>query len=168
MKLKEVNLKVATANKNIITLQDIEACMLRITGYDMKERNRSRAFVNARALFYYLASNYTACNLSEISRYVGMNHASVLYHLKHAPYTIPQDPELQVWYDYITAYLNELLQNKTIESREIAGIDTMNVLEKVEFLLERVSKLELEVHNLKYVENEHQNEEVQIDIQGTV
>ena len=69
---------------------------------------------------------------------------------------------------YITNYLNELLQNKSIESREIARINTMNVLEKVEFLLERVSKLELEVHNLKYVENEHQNEEVQIDIQGTV
>ena len=69
MRVKEVNLQVAVANKNVVTLQDIEACILRITGYDMKQRNRGRAFVNARALFYYLASIYS-CNISEIARHV--------------------------------------------------------------------------------------------------
>jgi uncharacterized protein with von Willebrand factor type A (vWA) domain len=158
MRVKEVNLQVAVANKNVVTLQDIEACILRITGYDMKQRNRGRAFVNARALFYYLASHYTACNISEIARHVGMNHASVIHHLKHAPYTIPQDPELQVWYDYITAYLNELVHNKSIDLTEAAGVDTMNVLEKVEFLLERVQRLELELEGLKLMHHEQEQE----------
>ena len=150
MKVKEINLQIAVANKNVVTLQDIEACIIRITGLDMKERNRGRAHVNARALFYYLAYKYTACTVVEIARHVGMNHASVIHHLKHAPYTIPQDPELQIWYDYITAYLNELIHAKTQDSSESAGVDTMNVLEKVEYLLEKVQNIELELQGLKY------------------
>ena len=83
-----------------------------------------------------------------------MNHASVIHHLKHAPYTIPQDPELQVWYDYITAYLNELVHSKSLDPSEMGGVDTMNVLEKVEYLLEKVQRLELELQGLKYMNNE--------------
>lgn len=156
MKVKEVNLQIAVANKNVVTLQDIEACIIRITGLDMKERNRGRAHVNARALFYYLAYKYTSCNVSEIARHVGMNHASVIHHLKHAPYTIPQDPEMQVWYDYITAYLNELVHSKSLDPSEMGGVDTMNVLEKVEYLLEKVQRLELELQSLKYYEQEQE------------
>jgi len=154
--IKEVNLEIAVANKNVITLQDIEASIIRITGLDMKERNRGRAHVNARALFYYLAYKYTSCTVVEIARHVGMNHASVIHHLKHAPYTIPQDPELQIWYDYITAYLNELVHAKSIDSSETAGVDTMNVLEKVELLLEKVQKLELEIEGLKHIHYEQE------------
>ena len=156
MKVKEVNLQIAVANKNVVTLQDIEACIIRITGLDMKQRNRGRAYVNARALFYYLAYKYTACTISEIARYAGMNHASVIHHLKHAPYTIPQDPELLVWYDYITAYLNELVHSKSLDPSEMGGVDTMNVLEKVEYLLEKVQRLELELQGLKYMNNEQE------------
>ena len=156
MKVKEVNLQIAVANKNVVTLQDIEACIIRITGLDMKERSRGRAYVNARALFYYLAYKYTACTISEIARHAGMNHASVIHHLKHAPYTIPQDPELQVWYDYINAYLNELVHSKSLDPSETGVVDTMNVLEKVEYLLEKVQRLELELQGLKYMSDEQE------------
>ena len=38
----------------------------------------------------------------------------------------------------------------------MGGVDTMNVLEKVEYLLEKVQRLELELQGLKYMNNEQE------------
>ena len=124
---------------------------------DIGIRTRQIDVCYARYIYYLLSREIIKdprrknCKipLKSIADYLGMNHASVIHHLKHAPYTIPQDPELQIWYDYITAYLNELVHAKSIDSSETAGVDTMNVLEKVELLLEKVQNLELEIEGLK-------------------
>jgi len=145
--MKTVELIVETKNRDILNLQDIEAAILQITRHDMKQRKRDRSFVGARGLFFYLASKYTSCNLSTISRYIGMNHASVIYHLKNIEYTIPQDPELQTWYDYITSHLDEIILAKSGEGCDHA-IDTMNILEKVEFLMGEVARLSMRYHRL--------------------
>ena len=38
----------------------------------------------------------------------------------------------------------------------MGGVDTMNVLEKVEYLLEKVQRLELELQGLKYMSDEQE------------
>ena len=139
MALKRIELKVPSVHKDVLELQDIENAVKKITKVNPRTKSRQRAYVNARMLFYFLASSYTTVTLTAISRFSQTHHANVIYHLKNVPYLIAQDPEIKEWYFYIIDFLNELI-NLRIKNKD-ENVYTKNVLEKVEFLLEENKRI---------------------------
>ena len=57
------------------------------------------------------------------------------------PYTIAQDPQLEMWYLCVYNSLTELIKVKKATDGEIEYVDIYNVFEKVEYLLSEVKKL---------------------------
>ena len=61
---------------------------------ELREKNRTRPFVDARKVFAYVLTRrgYT---LSDIGRFLGINHATVIHYNKHYEFNLKQDSMLR-------------------------------------------------------------------------
>ena len=97
MAIKPIKIDLPLEDKNYLSLLEIEKSVREITKIDIRVKTRKREYVEARALFYFLASEFTIYSVSQIARHVNMHHASVLHHKQIIPYNIAQDPRLEMW-----------------------------------------------------------------------
>jgi hypothetical protein len=141
MAIKPVQINLPIEDKNYVSLLEIEKVVRDITKLDIRVKTRKREYVEARALFYFIASEFTIYSVSQIARHVNMHHASVLHHKQIIPYTIAQDPRLEMWYLCIYNNLVELIKVKKSQSGATEYVEVNNIFEKVEFLLAEVKRL---------------------------
>ena len=141
MAIKPIKIDLPLEDKNYISLLEIEKSVREITKIDIREKTRKREYVEARALFYFLASEFTIYSVTQIARHLGMHHASVLYHKEQIPYSIAQDPRLEMWYLCIYNNLIELVKVKKSQTGSTEYVEVNNIFEKVEFLLAEVKRL---------------------------
>ena len=141
MAIKPVQINLPIEDKNYVSLLEIEKVVRDITKLDIRIKTRKREYVEARALFYFIASEFTIYSVSQIARHVNMHHASVLHHKQIIPYTIAQDPRLEMWYLCIYNNLVELIKVKKSQSGATEYVEVNNIFEKVEFLLAEVKRL---------------------------
>ena len=147
MAIKPVQINLPIEDKNYVSLLEIEKVVRDITKVDIRVKTRKREYVEARALFYFIASEFTIYSVSQIARHVNMHHASVLHHKQVIPYTIAQDPRLEMWYLCIYNNLVELIKVKKSQSGATEYVEVNNIFEKVEFLLAEVKRLNKIVTN---------------------
>jgi hypothetical protein len=147
MAIKPVQINLPIEDKNYVSLLEIEKVVRDITKLDIRVKTRKREYVEARALFYFIASEFTIYSVSQIARHVNMHHASVLHHKQIIPYTIAQDPRLEMWYLCIYNNLVELIKVKKSQSGATEYVEVNNIFEKVEFLLAEVKRLNKIVTN---------------------
>lgn len=147
MAIKPVQINLPIEDKNYVSLLEIEKVVRDITKVDIRVKTRKREYVEARALFYFIASEFTIYSVSQIARHVNMHHASVLHHKQIIPYTIAQDPRLEMWYLCIYNNLVELIKVKKSQSGATEYVEVNNIFEKVEFLLAEVKRLNKIVTN---------------------
>jgi|TARA_B100000424_G_C22930118_1_gene494804 hypothetical protein len=141
MAIKPIKIDLPLEDKNYISLLEIEKSVREITKIDIRVKTRKREYVEARALFYFLASEFTIYSVTQIARHLGMHHASVLYHKEQIPYSIAQDPRLEMWYLCIYNNLIELVKVKKSQTGSTEYVEVNNIFEKVEFLLAEVKRL---------------------------
>ena len=141
MAIKPIKIDLPLEDKNYISLLEIEKSVREITKIDIRVKTRKREYVEARALFYFLASEFTIYSVTQIARHLGMHHASVLYHKEQIPYSIAQDPRLEMWYLCIYNNLIELVKVKKSQTGSREYVEVNNIFEKVEFLLAEVKRL---------------------------
>ena len=141
MAIKPIKIDLPLEDKNYLSLLEIEKSVREITKIDIRVKTRKREYVEARALFYFLASEFTIYSVSQIARHVNMHHASVLHHKQIIPYTIAQDPRLEMWYLCIYNNLIELVKVKKSQTGSTEYVEVNNIFEKVEFLLAEVKRL---------------------------
>ena len=147
MAIKPVQIDLPIEDKNYVSLLEIEKVVRDITKLDIRVKTRKREYVEARALFYFISSEFTIYSVSQIARHVNMHHASVLHHKQIIPYTIAQDPRLEMWYLCIYNNLVELIKVKKSQSGATEYVEVNNIFEKVEFLLAEVKRLNKIVTN---------------------
>lgn len=147
MAIKPVQINLPIEDKNYVSLLEIEKVVRDITKLDIRVKTRKREYVEARALFYFIASEFTIYSVSQIARHVNMHHASVLHHKQIIPYTIAQDPRLEMWYLCIYNNLVELIKVKKSQSGATEYVEVNNIFEKVEFLLAEVKRLDKIITN---------------------
>tara|TARA_B100000963_G_scaffold356781_1_gene377639 strand:- start:1403 stop:1855 length:453 start_codon:yes stop_codon:yes gene_type:complete len=139
--IKPVTINLPLEDKNYISLLEIEKVVREITKLDIRIKTRKREYINARGLFYLFACEFTITSVTHIARFIDMHHSSVLYHKERMPYTIAQDPQLEMWYLCVYNSLTELVKIKKATDGEIEYVDIYNIFEKVEYLLNEVKKL---------------------------
>lgn len=64
-------------------LQEIYEYVNDVLNIDIKENTRQREYAEGRALFYKLSQEITGNSLSNIGRYMGKSHATVLHGIKN-------------------------------------------------------------------------------------
>jgi chromosomal replication initiation ATPase DnaA len=124
MAIKPIQIDLPIEDKNYVSLLEIEKVVRDITKVDIRVKTRKREYVEARALFYFIASEFTIYSVSQIARHVNMHHASVIYN-----------------------NLVELIKVKKSQSGATEYVEVNNIFEKVEFLLAEVKRLNKIVTN---------------------
>lgn len=66
----------------LIETEHLAAVVKDVTGHNIHTKTRDRRVVETRAIYYYLCRKYTNYTMSEISRTVGKNHATVVHGLR--------------------------------------------------------------------------------------
>ena len=64
-------------------LKSIIAIVTRVTGLDIRDKIRTRDYVNARTIYCYMARRFTSCTFKEIGMIIRRNHATILHLNKH-------------------------------------------------------------------------------------
>ena len=141
MAIKPVTINLPLEDRNYVSLLEIEKAVRDITKLDIRIRTRKREYVNARNLYYYLASELTIFSITQIARNIGMHHSSIIHHNKNTPYIIAQDPQLEMWFLCIYNNLIELIKAKKSDDGVTEYVEVKNIFEKVEYLLKEVKRL---------------------------
>ena len=141
MAIKPITINLPLEDRNYVSLLEIEKAVRDITKLDIRIRTRKREYVNARNLYYYLASELTIFSITQIARNIGMHHSSIIHHKEQIPYSIAQDPRLEMWYLCIYNNLIELVKVKKSQTGSTEYVEVNNIFEKVEFLLAEVKRL---------------------------
>jgi len=64
-------------------LESIIAIITRVTGLDIREKIRTRDYVNARTIYCYMSRRFTSCTFKQIGTIINRNHATILHLSKH-------------------------------------------------------------------------------------
>jgi len=115
-----------------------------IFGVDIKKKSRKREYVYARACYYKLLRDKTACSLTSIGETLNKNHATVLHALREWEYMIKFDSRLEKLYLILEAQYMAEMERITNELND----------ESVDALKIKVMKLELELKKLRLVEKQ--------------
>lgn len=91
-------IKIVSSEDKLKSLADIIQSELNVN--ILKDKGRARVNVEAKMIFCCILKGY-GYGCSELSRFIGMNHASVLHYFKSLPNLLLVDRGLRFRYDYI-------------------------------------------------------------------
>ena len=117
-------------------LETIKKIVEEVTQQDISTKRRFRELVNARAIYYKLARDYTGKPLAEIARVVKKNHATVLHSIN----------SIEAWVEHDKALKSILM--KSTSALELALTDDDTEFMAYEKLIKRYSDLRTDNINL--------------------
>lgn len=113
-----------------VKLEDIKKYVEICTGIDdIAKKDRSKGYTYARALYYKLAQENTYQSLVKIGKYLGKNHASVLYGINkiYEEATMYQD-------DILTYYKNFNIKISDVKTKEQLETENEILMLKIKIL----------------------------------
>lgn len=118
-----------------ITLEQIRNFIELHTNLNLKKNTRQRAYVEARAVYYKLARDFTHSSLPDISRSVGLTHASVIHSLnKVFPTLHIYNKKMMELYDEFS----DIQKFSDVPTEDLSALEENNILK--EKLYEQRSK----------------------------
>ena len=99
-------------------LNNIIECVNSICSVDIRSRNRSRNIVDAKKIYFYIATGIGVYSYEAIGVHVGKDHSSVHHHLKTIEFLLKSDPLLRKNLDACMHRVNNILGLKNFDYKE--------------------------------------------------
>lgn len=140
-----------------MTLKDIADVVSNTLEIDIRKRTRQREFVNARAVYYKIARDYTPFSLARIGRELGQDHASVIHYLNNVFPTL-EAYEKDIYKRYLAIdRLAHRVQKKELDAIDVSldneheNMMTEANKEKIRELAYKNEKLDSEIEDMESI-----------------
>jgi tryptophan 2,3-dioxygenase len=104
-------------------LKSIIAIVTRVTGLDIRDKIRTRDYVNARMIYAYMSRRFTSCTFKEIGMIIRRNHATILHLNKHYEGVYKTDDDFRKLSDRC---LSRYFSDEGIEQPKVEAIENIN------------------------------------------
>ena len=125
------------------TIEEIRSYVESRTGLDISKKTRKRPYVDARALYFALCRKYTKASFDEIGVLVNKDHSTVVHSVLHCFDSVYKFNRLiRNIYDSFRPILVVVPENLTRDDVRDILEENMALVDKVDMLTDRISKLE--------------------------
>ena len=132
-----------------LIIQDLIRITSKNLGVDIRDKNRSKIYVEGRFIVYYLLKKSLGYTYSEIGRAVQRTHATVLHGVRELPFIIKFNPEVGLLKEKIA---KEWTSEASYVSRPISKQDRKNLEEKIFLLNLEIQTLTKQLESKQFYE----------------
>lgn len=120
-----------------------------VTGCDVYVKTRKTKFKDARLMFFNILREYTRLNLREMGEVLGKDHSTVLHSFKRFNELLETDFRFAETYNKVLdAFLEVDVDEIDVIAEEVKYVKTDVLNDEVQFLFEKIGKLESQVEKL--------------------